>query len=187
MVPEPRSAYALRFFLLATSILAVGALISFCLYQIFPNVSYGGASRFSSAFILSTWLLLIGSGFLLRAVESVRRERQGPFRRSLMLALVSGTLFVAVQSYALIYLIQSPPQDDATTSAASFVAVMAALHAMHFLVALLFLCYITVQASADRYDHEYFWGVTIAAWFWHTLGIIWMVILFVMLIARLYE
>jgi heme/copper-type cytochrome/quinol oxidase subunit 3 len=61
------------------------------------------------------------------------------------------------------------------------------LHGMHFVVALLFLCHITVQAMADRYDHEYYWGVTVCAWFWHALGVAWVAILFVMLIAQFFH
>ncbi|WP_397571059.1 cytochrome c oxidase subunit 3 [Schlesneria sp. T3-172] len=187
MAAELKSVYALRFFLLATSTLAVAAVVSLALCHAFPPQLPGSASRFSSAFILSTWLLMVGSGFLLRAIEAVRRERQIRFRRSLSWALATGALFVSVQAYALNYLIQSRTRDEASSAMASFVAVITALHAMHFMIALLFLCYIIVQANADRYDHEYYWGVTIAAWFWHALGIVWIVILFVMAIARLYE
>jgi len=45
--------------------------------------------------------------------------------------------------------------------------------------------YVTVQALADRYDHEYYWGVTLCAWFWHALGLVWCVILATMGIATL--
>ena len=66
-----------------------------------------------------------------------------------------------------------------------FVAIvmLAALHGMHFVVAVLFLSYVTVRALADRYDHEYYWGVSVAAWFWHALGVVWIGILAVFAIA----
>ena len=187
MVPEPRSAYALRFFLVATSLLLVAAGIAFALLELFPPVSTRSPNQFSSAFGASTVLLLIGSAALFRAIESVRRERQKPFRQWLMLALASGTLFVSTQSYALTSLIRRQTPDEETSGAAAFVAVFAAMHGMHFVIALLFLSYITVQAMADRYDHEYYWGVTISAWFWHALGIVWLAILVVMFIARFYN
>jgi heme/copper-type cytochrome/quinol oxidase subunit 3 len=187
VVPEPRSTYALRFFLLAAFLFVVAAGVSFVLLKWFPPVVTIGPSRFSRAFGFSTLFLFSGSGCLFRAVESVRRERQRAFRSWLILALTSGTLFVATQAYALICLIRHQPVDEATEGAAAFVAVFATLHAMHFLVALMFLCHITVQAMADRYDHEYYWGVTVSAWFWHVLGIVWMAILFVMMIARYYS
>ena len=99
------------------------------------------------------------------------------------MALGAGTLFVGSQTYALTCLIHQQTPEEAQIGAGAFVAVIAALHAMHFVVALMFLVFITVQAFEDRYDHEYYWGVTVCAWFWHILGIIWGMVLVVMLIA----
>ncbi len=186
MVPEPRSIYALRFFQLAVVLLTTAAGLALILLKLIPPVVTEPSNRFSPAFGVSTWLLLIGSGCLFRAIESVRRERQYSFRRWLVFALTSGTLFVTFQTYALTCLIRRHSLHDATSDAAAFVAVIAALHAMHFIVALLFLTYATVQAFADRYDHEYYWGIRFCAWFWHALGIVWAAILVVMLIARFY-
>ena len=187
MVPEPRSAYALQFFLLATTLLATSIGLSLVLISRFPAESPAQQNQFSWAFAVSTGLLLSGSVCLDRAVRAVRRERQRPFRKWLRLGLVAGVLFVAVQTYALTILIRAQPAAEAETGAVAFVAVFAALHGMHFVIALLFLSHITVQALADRYDHEYYWGVTICAWFWHALAVVWLAILFVMLIARVYR
>ena len=172
--------------MLAIFLLVVAISLASVMLRLIPPAPTGPANRFSPAFGISTWLLFIGSGCLFRAIESVRRERQYPFRRWLVFSLTSGTLFVAVQTYALTNLIRRQSIDDASADAAAFVAVITALHAMHFTVALLFLSYVTVQAFSDRYDHEYYWGVTICAWFWHALGIVWVAILVVMMIARFY-
>ena len=104
-----------------------------------------------------------------------------------MRGLTAGTMFVGVQTFALATLIRQQPPSDVETGAAAFAAVFATLHGIHFVVALLFLCYVTVQALADRYDHEYYWGVTVCAYFWHALGIAWVAILFVMLTARFFS
>src|SRR5205807_9561702 len=61
--------------------------------------------------------------------------------------------------------------------------VMAALHAMHLSLALLFLIWVTLNALADRYDPEYSWGVTVCTSFWNGLGIAWMCILMAFVIA----
>jgi heme/copper-type cytochrome/quinol oxidase subunit 3 len=63
------------------------------------------------------------------------------------------------------------------TGASPYVAVISALHAVHFVVALMFLVFVTVHAFADRYDHEYYFGVTICSWFWHALGVAWLIVL----------
>ena len=95
-----------------------------------------------------------------------------------------GSLFLGVQSFGLWTLM--PHDRTAQTAQAgvtTFVLMLAALHALHFVVAVLFLSYVTVQALADRYDHEYHWGVTVCAWFWHALGVVWLAILLIFAIA----
>lgn len=184
MVPEPRSAYALQFFLLSAGVLAVAGTVSIVLAKFLPGNLMAQPHHFSKAFSVSTGLLFAGSACLYRALEYVRRERQPQFRLWLKLALIAGALFVAVQSYALRCLMRQQQPEDVELGAAPFVALFCALHGMHFIIALLFLCYITVQAMADRYDHEYYWGVTICSWFWHALGMAWVAILSTMIIAR---
>jgi heme/copper-type cytochrome/quinol oxidase subunit 3 len=135
------------------------------------------------AFWISTALLLSGSFTLQRAARHVRFQRLEPFRRWLVASLVIGTLFVGVQCSGLWQLIQNQTLTGRThpespeTGANAFVVMVAGLHGVHFLVALLFVAWITVNAFANRYDHEYSWSVSFCAWFWHTLGIVWLAIL----------
>jgi heme/copper-type cytochrome/quinol oxidase subunit 3 len=53
----------------------------------------------------------------------------------------------------------------------------AAMHALHVIVALLILTYVTLRALSDRYDHEYSFGIAACSWVWHFLGIMWVFIL----------
>ena len=192
-MPEPfgpsaetrHSDFALRFFALSAALLFVALGLSALLLKLSPTGDRREPTHIPPAFAASTLLLCCGSAALSRAVRFVRREQQRPFRRSLMWALLAGTLFVGIQTFALSQLIQQQPAEEVPTGAGAFVAVMAALHAMHFVVALLCLVSVTVQAFADRYDHEYYWGVTVCTWFWHALGIVWCAILAAMAIAGL--
>ncbi|GDY08248.1 hypothetical protein LBMAG52_17340 [Planctomycetia bacterium] len=135
------------------------------------------------AFWISTVFLLAGSVTLQRAAWLVRVQQLESFRRWLVVSLTSGTLFVGIQICGLWRLTQNqtrPGQslpDSAETGANALVAMFAGLHGVHFVIALLFVAWITVNAFANRYDHEYSSGVTFCAWFWHTLGIVWMMIL----------
>ena len=137
-----------------------------------------------AAFQFGTLFLAFGSWCLHDAHTSVRFERQHRFRRSLLLAIGSAGLFVSVQSFGLWALIKSiPPQLEMQTSIHGMVIMFAALHAMHFVVAQAVLLWVTLCAFADRYDHEYYWGVTFAGWCWHVLGIVWIAILCIFAIA----
>lgn len=178
-----RSEFALRFFAVSAVLLSVALGLSWLLLKLSPAISSRASTQFPPAFAASTVLLFFGSAALWRALACVRREQQRPFRRSLIGGLLAGTLFVGVQTFALSQLIHQQPAEEVPTGVGAFVAVVAALHAMHFIVALLCLVYITVQACADRYDHEYYWGVTICAWFWHALGVVWCVVLAAMALS----
>ena len=186
--------FALSVLLLATSLGVSSLLNHFAASPIFHSARLDDGPHHSvsasyepiqipAAFAASTLLLFCGSAALSRAVAFVKRERQRLFRRALGAALLAGTLFVGVQFHALSQLVVQLVPDEVPTGAGAFVAVVAALHAMHFIVALLCLVYVTVQALADRYDHEYYWGVTLCAWFWHALGLVWCVILATMGLA----
>jgi heme/copper-type cytochrome/quinol oxidase subunit 3 len=101
-----------------------------------------------------------------------------------LLSLAFASAFVAVQGYGL-WAIDKGARNPAASQLGvhGFVIMLTALHGMHFIVAQSILLWVTLSAFADRYDHEYFWGVTFAKWFWHALGIIWVGILFVFTIA----
>jgi cytochrome c oxidase subunit 3 len=174
---------AVQFFAVAVTALAASAALAVGVTRLWPATSFPQAT-FPPAFALSTAALLLGSACLSRAVDAVRREKQLRFRRWLTIALCAGATFVGLQCSALNWLVRRQNPEDVATGAGAFVAVLAALHAMHFVVALLFLAYVTVRAFADRYDHEYYWGVTVCAWFWHALGVIWLAVLGVMAIVR---
>ncbi len=180
-----RSEFAVRFAVVSALLLLLAGLLAAMLLQFFPVPHKGASTQFPPAFLASTGLLLIGSASLSRACGFVRHERQRPFRQHLLLSLAAGTLFVTTQTYALTWLIRQQSAADAQVGVVPFVAVMAALHALHFIIALMFLVFVTVRAFADRYDHEYYWGVTICAWFWHILGIVWLVVLAVIAITSL--
>lgn len=181
-VPVSRPAFARRFLGLSLGVLVVVALLAGALSAWFPPVREPG-QRFPPLFGASTVALWLGSWTLSRAVESVRRERQVAFRRFLLWSLCWGTLFVALQCVALQWLLRTQIPDEVQTGDRAFVGVAATLHALHFLVAILFLIFILLQAHLERYDHEYFWGVWVCAWFWHLLGVAWLVVLGVIAVS----
>lgn len=180
-----RSEFALRFAFVSALLLSLAGGLAAVLLRVFPVATKQAPPIYPPAFLISTVLLLIGSVSLWLAYGQVRRERQKAFRRYLLISLAAGTLFVASQTYALTSLIHQQRPEDVELGASAYIVVMASLHAMHFIVAMLFLVFVTVRAFADRYDHEYYWGVTICAWFWHVLGVVWLVVLAVIGIASL--
>ena len=177
-----RGLLARRFFVLSLGLLVAAILIAKIGVRWFGDEP-PARSVMPTPFWISTVFLFAGSVTLQRAAWLVRVQQIEPFRRWLMLSLTAGTLFVGLQSCGLWRLIQNQTPvgqsipNSAETGANAFVVMVAGLHGVHFVVALLFVAWITVNAYADRYDHEYSWGVSFCAWFWHTLGLLWLAIL----------
>jgi cytochrome c oxidase subunit 3 len=182
------SVFAIRLCgLLAGMALGAGALATGLSYWIPPRRFAEPTLAIPIAFLFSTALLAVCSGELQVAVNAVRRERQRKFRRALAVALASGTGFVGVQTYGLWCIVESlhgiRNAGEAQLGAATLVFVAAGLHALHVSVALMCLAYVTLRSFSDRYDHEYYFGVSVCAWFWHILGVLWIFILGAYLVA----
>ena len=172
------------FFLTGAVIATVGVGLAIVLASLCGRPAQLPEVWFPPAFGVSTGLLAAGSFALQRALYFVRRERQHSFRLWLTMTLVAGTLFVGVQGYGLWTLLPAERvAEEASLGVTPFMLMLAALHALHLSVALLFLAFVATRAFADRYDHEYHWGVRFCAWFWHALGIAWLLILAVFAIA----
>lgn len=180
---EP-SQFVLRLFGVYAVLVFVSAVLARGLVAVLGAPAPSEKLALPPAFQYSSVLLVIGSALLHRAITNVRLERQRPFRQSLVMSLIAGTLFVAFQSYGLWYMLRTAqPESTGETGSHVFVFVFALLHALHFTVAMMFLVFVTLKSQCDRYDHEYYWGVTVCAWFWHVLGIVWLAILVVFFFA----
>lgn len=181
---EGVSRQALQFFGLAILAIGFACLLTYGLCRLAGKSGNSQPVLFPPAFGVSTLILLMGSYSLHRAVKFVRLERQGMFRTWLLNSLLLGTLFMGVQSYALWSMFPAErAHETASLGVAAFVLCLATLHGLHFVVALLFVVLVISRTWADRYDHEYYWGVRACAWFWHFLGLVWCAILAVIAIA----
>ncbi|MBX3442374.1 MAG: cytochrome c oxidase subunit 3 [Planctomyces sp.] len=188
VVPDRHSAGRARqarlFLAVAALVMLTGFGIAWSLIQVLGWPDKPAELRLPRAFLASTLLLGAGSLALHRAGHWVAREKQRAFRGWLSAALLLGTLFLGVQSYGLLSLVPAArSMEEASLGVKTPVLMIAGLHAMHFFIATLFVAFVATRTVADRYDHEYHWGVTFCAWFWHALGVAWLAILTVFAIA----
>ncbi|MFM7164035.1 MAG: cytochrome c oxidase subunit 3 [Planctomycetaceae bacterium] len=180
-----RVSLARRFYLATVAQVAVVLLATVLLGWLFGRQAPADKLRLPWAFLISTILLAVGSWYMEQARFFVRREKQVEFRGALLRALISAMIFVAVQGYGLWAIDKGPrTSENVQLGVHGFVIMFTVLHGMHFLVAQSVLLWVTLSAFADRYDHEYSWGVTFASAFWHILGIVWLCILFVFVTAN---
>jgi cytochrome c oxidase subunit III len=172
---QRRSNLALCFFFLSTATLTVSMGGAWLMIQASSFAPTETEFIFPPAFAVSTVLLVLGSVSLQTASYHVRCERQLLFRRRMLQSLILGIAFVIFQTQGLACLLpqKKAAQEIGLRDGAFAFALM---HGVHFIVALLFVAFVFLQGLAGRYDHEYSWGVTFCAWFWHALGIVWLVI-----------
>ena len=176
-----QSRTAVRFFLLASVAFGLSLLAAIGLAKIFGRPVARDRFWVPPAFAVSTVLLAAGSVAMIKAVAAVRREKQRELRQWLLTALGAGTCFMGVQGYGLWALLPAERTTaDASLGATPLVLMFAGMHALHLSVAVLFLAFVTARAQADRYDHEYYWGVSVCGWFWHALGIAWLFVLLIL-------
>lgn len=151
----------------------------------------------------STVVVLAASFAIHRALRAVQRERIGKFRTWLWITNILATLFVVVQTPAMIDLLS---QDTATADTSQLRPVISPLdpdagatvgprdilpqaretrlygilfffvliHALHVLGGMVYLAVVTIKAHKGWYDHEHFVGVRHAALYWHFLDVVWL-------------
>lgn len=178
------SRQALQFFALAIVAMGFAAILFGLLCRFLGKPHIEEQVLFPPAFAVSSALLVLGSFSLHRAVVFVRVEKQRQFRFWLIVSLFLGSLFMGVQSYALWLIFPTErAYETATLGVSAFVLCLTTLHGLHFGVAVLFVAFTISRARANRYDHEYHWGVQACAWFWHFLVVVWVAIMAVIAIA----
>ncbi len=181
---EGASRNAMLFFIMALCILAIDVVIFLLCARLFGRQPIRDHFVFPKVFLITSLLLAAGSWSMHKAKGFVKVEKQKLFRSYLVITLSVGAAFAGLQTFGLWSMIPTDrTTDDAVLGVTAFVVALSTLHAIHFCVAELFLVYITIRTWADRYDHEYYWGVTVCTWLWHFLGIVWLAILGVIAIV----
>lgn len=182
---ETAGGFAVRFFHVLVLVFGVAFGLATALIYAVPILKSPDTVSLPWAFWASSGFLFATSLMLHRGVSSVRWEKQLRFRQSLFIALILGVAFVATQSYGLYCLLSHQPRtaEAASTGPTAFAFVLTVLHAMHVSIAIMFLTFVYLKSLTDRYDHEYYWGVMFCAWFWHALGMVWLAIILVFVVA----
>lgn len=156
--------------LVLAAVLAVGVFVAAVL-------GIPGRRELPGVFLLSTALLAVVSAGLAKAEEFAKRERQARLRQALLVCLAAALAFLVAQALALDGLVEEIAPNESATGPTAFIFVAVALHGLHVAAGVLWLIYVTLRGFAGRYDHESRLGLTLCAWCWHALGVVWMVIL----------
>ena len=156
--------------LVVAAVLAAGASVA-------AIIGIPGRRELPGLFLLSTALLVVVSVGLAKSEEFAKRERQAKLHHALLVCLAAALAFLVVQALALNGLVQEIAPKESAVGPAAFIFAAIALHALHVAAGVLWLIYVTLRGFAGSYDHESRLGLTLCAWCWHALGVVWIVIL----------
>ena len=183
---QRRNAFGLNLVFAFVGVTFASALLAYA----FARFSLGAprGSAVPPAFWASTACGLAGGWCLRHGVRAVRRERQRRFRGLLVAAGVLGVGFAVCQFVGFLQIAgrhevvtRSLIGDDRGTDPGSalngVLAAIVLLHAAHFLGGLIVLFVTVGRALRGRYDHEYYFGVVLAARYWTFLDVVWVVML----------
>jgi cytochrome c oxidase subunit 3 len=177
--PPPRGLQTVGMLLILATLfmLFASCMLAYVFIRIYsPHPAAAHSLRLPQLLWVSTAMMLGVSICFHGAVKSVRRERQIMVRRWLLLALLCAIAFLAIQTPALLELLQrhfAMRSQNVTIYGLIFVLVL--LHAAHVLGGMIGLGVVVHHAYKGMYDHEHYFGLSNAAMYWHFLDAVWLV------------
>lgn len=121
---------------------------------------------------INTVFLLVSGYSMHRAYRAVKRNAVRQLTRWLMVTCVLGVVFLTVQGFEWIRLIQFGLSMTSSLYGAMFYTIIG-LHAVHVLVTVLVLLFLWVRSSAGAYTSEKHTGVVLGYMFWLFVVLIW--------------
>lgn len=183
-VPSGTGALGMRLFLISLFMLFAAAMMGYALIRTSPNGVKQGRLHFPHLLWISTALVICVSLTMGRAVAAVRRERQPAFRFWLLLSLALAIGFLLVQAPAMAGLLAEHQRMRVQGRFLyGLVFVLILLHALHVAGGMIALLRISFRGRHGAYDHEHYQPVRFAAWYWHFLDFIWIVMFLTFLLT----
>jgi cytochrome c oxidase subunit III len=121
---------------------------------------------------INTVLLLLSSGSAIIADRSVRHGRIGALQAWLVVTIVLGAVFLAIQMHEYTTL-EFHAQTDAY---GSFFYLITGLHGAHVAAGIMMLVYVLVRAFAGHFDAVRNDAVRNAILYWHFVDVVWLVV-----------
>lgn len=162
-----------------------------------------GRIKLPSSLWVSTLMMLASSYTMHRALLAIRREKQALFRTYLTATIVFASVFICIQTPAMIELLHehqaatakyqkqqadAPPAkydpningDQVIPGSRSLpyyglIMVLIFIHAAHVVGGMIALGIVAYHGYQGRYDHEQHVGVANCVLYWHFLDIVWIV------------
>jgi cytochrome c oxidase subunit 3 len=164
-------------------ILFAATLVAYVVTRNNVKIWHPDSSGLPPGLFVSTGLLVCVSLGMEHASNSIAHNRHESLLRGLYFGLASAIAFLLVQASNWFTVIHAQALLPHPTLFAFTFYLLTGLHAAHVLGGFVPLGIVLHNASEREYSSSRFDGVRFCVWYWHYLGIIWLVLLTVMYLA----
>jgi cytochrome c oxidase subunit III len=164
------------FFLGSEVILFTTLILSYGLFRInYANEYADFRSHLNILLVgINTFVLIVSSYFVVRALEAVRQDRLNAFFVNLLVVLALGALFIAGQAYEWSDLFAAGIKLDSTFGSPFFI--VTGIHGMHVLIGLAWASVLLFLGFGDAYNAHRYGAVEYFGLYWHFVDIVWIVL-----------
>ncbi|MEQ6248617.1 cytochrome c oxidase subunit 3 [Sulfitobacter sp. HNIBRBA3233] len=160
---------------------------SFFKHALYPMESYPGTEyvapyiypvdAFHLPLINTLILLLSGCAVTWAHHALVHEENRSDLKTGLIIAVVLGVLFTALQAYEYQHLLHEGWEFGADEFYSNFF-MATGFHGFHVVIGTLFLFVCYLRARAGHFSSERHVGFEAAAWYWHFVDVVWLFLFF---------
>jgi heme/copper-type cytochrome/quinol oxidase subunit 3 len=124
---------------------------------------------------VNTFLLLISSYTVVRAMAGIQRGHQTKMLRSLALTIILGALFMGIMYYEYSHLSHEGVTLNSGPFGMAFYA-LTGFHGAHVFIGLLYAVYVFNRGFNGAYTREDHWGLELWGLYWHFVDVVWIFI-----------
>jgi heme/copper-type cytochrome/quinol oxidase subunit 3 len=151
-------------------------ILSFVLVRLRNPAGYAGFKGHLSVPLIgaNTFVLILSSYFVVRALEAIRGGSQAGLRTNLIVVIVLGLLFLGGQGYEWVTLF-GDGESVHTLFGTPFFTVTG-LHGAHVAVGVVWGMFVLISALRGAYSARQSRGVEFFGLYWHFVDIVWIVL-----------
>ena len=179
--------YGFILFIMSEVMFFVAWFWSFFKHAMYPMNEYFGSTyippqiyqvdAFHLPLINTLILLLSGCAVTWAHHALVHGNNRADLKNGLIIAVVLGVLFTALQAYEYNYLLYKGWEFGGDKFFSNFF-MATGFHGFHVIIGTLFLLVCWFRARAGHFDSENHVGFEAAAWYWHFVDVVWLFLFF---------
>ena len=164
-------------FFLGGEVILFGTLI--LTYSLFRITYAGQYSSFRSNLSIpligaNTFILIMSSYFVVRALQAVKQDRVNAFFLNLMVVLALGSVFIGGQAYEWSQLFGQGIKLDNTFGSAFFI--VTGIHGTHVLIGLAWVGIVLLFGTGNAYNGRNYRAMEFLGLYWHFVDIVWIIL-----------